>query len=103
MYQEEIDSGGDTATAVADHLLFFRHAACLDFSGRISKGSEPFGRGIDEGCRRHVDAAGHASGAAVSAGLQAAMELRAKRVHDHGAWSANGGSCLVLVHEQRRP
>src|SRR6266568_5813613 len=102
MHEKEIDGRRDAATAIADDLPVFRHTARFEFLRRIRKSREALCRRVDEGRRRYVDAARHASGTAVSARLQAAMELRAERVHDDGAWIADGGHCLVLVDEQSR-
>ena len=49
--EEEVDCSGDAATAIADDLFFFRHAACFQFCGRVGKVSEAFGCRIDESCR----------------------------------------------------
>src|SRR6516162_1701241 len=102
MHQKEINCRRDATPAIADDLLFFRRVARFEDCERFSKTNEALGLWIDKACGRYIHAAGHAAGAAVSTGLQAAMELGAKSVHDHGTWSTDCSHCIVLVDEQAR-
>ena len=70
--QKQVDRGRDAAAAIADRALVLRHALGGEFRRRVGERGEALGRGIDQRGRRNVDAAGHAAGAAVAAGLQAA-------------------------------
>src|SRR5262249_35750138 len=100
MHQEEVDGGRDAAAAIADDLLVFGRAVCLEDLARVIEGNEALGPGIDQACGRYVHAAGHPAGAAVSAGREAAMKWRAERVDGDAPLGADGRHCVLLVEER---